>query len=154
MTKPIPTIATLLGVAGTLLLATLGVFSAVNTTWAGCEVSCATPTGCAPEVVETNITVTDRTLHALAANPVFATATRFQSALAQLDGMDTTGKIQAYKDYLGITDTADFVTFLTARTNADRQAFITTAMTTLELSEQQGKELVEALSKALVGDLL
>ncbi|MCY4302175.1 MAG: hypothetical protein OXC68_10665 [Aestuariivita sp.] len=142
---------------GVLSLAIIGTFSAATNAWAGCdygEENCFSVSGCAPAVVETNVSATDRTLHALASYFEFANATTFHSALRQLDGMNITGKIQTYKDYLGITDPSAFVAFLTARTNADRQVFIKQAMVSLELSDRQGELLIEALSKALVGDLL
>ena len=110
--------------------------------------------GCAPEVVEGNLKATDRILVNLAAQPAFAGADKFRAALAQLRGVDSASKIKAYKDYLGITNTAEYVAFLKARTNGDRRVFIQNTMSNLDLSENQGEILVEELSKALVGELL
>ena len=154
VTRPRPRVraAVALGGAAALALTTAGALPPPLPAWAGCgEFACD---ACAPEVVESNVEATDRVLRDLAASPGFADADGFRAALAQLDGMDPAERVRAWRDHLGIDGNSGFVAFLRARTEAERRAFAAPAVESLGLTERQGEALVEALSAALVGELL
>jgi hypothetical protein len=109
---------------------------------------------CAPEQVEGNVAVTEKTLNALAATPEFATAKTFKSELKQVAAIKDAGeKAQAYLQLAGIdsNDKAAVAAFIGSRDA--KGAWVTDLQRNADLSNAQAEAVSLKLQSALRGNL-
>ena len=119
------------------------------------SIACIIGLGCSPEVARGNLDAVDRTLKALASSHDFAADTNFQAQVERISNIaDDSAKASEYFKLAGLDSlSAEEVSrFVGARSvNPERISAIRSATS---LSEAKAKVVVEAVRKAMLGNLL
>lgn len=108
---------------------------------------------CAPEVVNGNMTATERALNELAASPDFADAEKFQGIVAQVnETQDAETKMGLYFTLVDVKDPTEIVQFIGAR-DEELKAYAQVLEKNAELSSEQADIVVQKLVTTLKGGL-
>lgn len=108
---------------------------------------------CAPEVVNGNMTATERALNELAASEGFADAEKFQGIVAQVnETQDAETKMGLYFTLVDVKDPTEIVQFIGAR-DEELKAYAQVLERNAELSSEQADLVVQKLVTTLKGGL-
>jgi hypothetical protein len=108
---------------------------------------------CAPEVVNGNLSATERALNELAMSENFAQAEKFQGIIAQINETeDTETKMGLYFTLVDVKDPTEIVQFIGAR-DEDLKAYAQVLEKNAELSSEQADLVVQKLVSTLKGGL-
>lgn len=130
-----------------------GVADAVVVGAAAGAVAGAIATTCAPEVVDGNITATERTLAKISESEQFADADKFNAFVKAIESeKDSQKKINAYFSLVGVETTEDMAYFVGAR-ESELGEYADVLATKTELSAEQANVVVKELSSSLRGGL-
>lgn len=108
---------------------------------------------CAPEVVDGNISATDRALNEVAASEDFAQASKFQSIVEQINNTkETKEKMGLYFTLVDVEDSSEIAHFIGAR-DSELREYAQKLEQNADLSAEQADLVVSKLVQTLKGGL-
>lgn len=108
---------------------------------------------CAPEVVDGNVTATERTLAEISQSEAFADADKFNAFVKAIESeKNTEKKINSYFSLVGVETTEDMAYFVGAR-DSELGEYANVLATKTDLSAEQASVVVQKLSSSLRGNL-
>lgn len=108
---------------------------------------------CAPEVVDGNVSATDRALNEIASSEDFSKAVKFQDIVAQInDTADTKEKMGLYFTLVDVKDSNEIAHFIGAR-DTELRGYAQKLEQNADLSAEQADLVVKKLVQTLKGGL-
>lgn len=108
---------------------------------------------CAPEVVNGNVTATDRALNEIASSEDFSKAVKFQDIVGQINTTtDTKEKMGLYFTLVDVEDSNEIAHFIGAR-DSELRSYAQKLEQNAELSAEQADLVVKKLVQTLKGGL-
>jgi hypothetical protein len=105
---------------------------------------------CAPEIEQTNISVTDNLLQELAMTEL-SDSTKFRALVNQAKGLNEQQRMNAYLNLVGVSNDKEIVDFIGSR-EIDKK-YISALETNAGLNEEQARLVITKLTSALLGQV-